>query len=144
MKGNKMKIRKQEQGFTLIELIMVIVIMGILSAVVLPKFFDLEDKTHTKVEEAVIGNIKAGLLTYNVNNLAEEGKKKYPAPSSFALSDVLDDIPDNWSVVQGSGGAGTAVIEYTGRGSGSEMYWEYTTSNSNKNYTIGTRTTTLP
>ncbi len=37
----KLKRRKNEEGFTLIELIMVIVILGIISAVAIPKFTNL-------------------------------------------------------------------------------------------------------
>jgi prepilin-type N-terminal cleavage/methylation domain-containing protein len=40
-----MKLTNQK-GFTLIELIMVIVILGILAAVVVPKFFDFTGKAH--------------------------------------------------------------------------------------------------
>ena len=38
---NKLPARTQQQGFTLIELIMVIVILGVLSAFALPRFGDL-------------------------------------------------------------------------------------------------------
>ncbi|MFQ5787934.1 MAG: type IV pilin protein, partial [Thermodesulfobacteriota bacterium] len=39
----KSKRKKNEGGFTLIELIMVIVILGIISAVAIPKFLSLSD-----------------------------------------------------------------------------------------------------
>ncbi len=39
---------KNEEGFTLIEIIAVLVIMGILAAVAVPKFFDLQSKAKEK------------------------------------------------------------------------------------------------
>jgi len=41
--------RQKAGGFTLVELVMVIVILGILAAVVLPKFIDLKSDANTAV-----------------------------------------------------------------------------------------------
>jgi len=41
--------RKQSSGFTLVELVMVIVVLGILAAVILPKFIDLSSDAQTAV-----------------------------------------------------------------------------------------------
>lgn len=49
-----------QAGFTLIELVMVIVILGILSAVAIPKFVDLRGDAQTAATQAMAGAISSG------------------------------------------------------------------------------------
>ena len=104
------------KGFTLIELIMVIVILGILAAVAVPKFFDLTTQAHDKNKEAVIGNIKSGLQLYAAESLVRTGSRSFPAINSTALLDsILDETPDGWSYTAG-GGTDPDTITYSGDG----------------------------
>lgn len=57
-KGN-MAIFKSEKGFTLIEIIAVLIIVGTLSAVAVPKYLDLQDKVRMKAAQGAITEIKA-------------------------------------------------------------------------------------
>lgn len=46
------KIKRNQKGFTLIEIIAVLIILGILAAVAVPKFFDLQDQAREKAKAA--------------------------------------------------------------------------------------------
>ena len=55
---------RNTKGFTLIELVTVIAILGVLAAMTVPKFFALQVKAKIEVEKQIIGTIRAGLETY--------------------------------------------------------------------------------
>lgn len=54
-----MNINKKQSGFTLIELVMVIVILGILAAVALPKFVSLGSDARLGVMKSVEGSMRS-------------------------------------------------------------------------------------
>ncbi|MCB9757647.1 MAG: prepilin-type N-terminal cleavage/methylation domain-containing protein [Candidatus Omnitrophica bacterium] len=57
-----------KQGFTLIELVMIIVILGILAVVAVPKYFNLSTDANTAAEKGVVGGVRAGIETYFAEN----------------------------------------------------------------------------
>ncbi len=58
------------KGFTLIELVMIIVILGILAAVAIPRYFDLQQQAQQSAEEGIVGGVRAGISTYYANQCA--------------------------------------------------------------------------
>ena len=63
---------KTQNGFSLVELIMVMVILGILASVAIPKMTNVLDKAELRAEQAVVNQIWAGCESYANDKLLEE------------------------------------------------------------------------
>jgi prepilin-type N-terminal cleavage/methylation domain-containing protein len=59
-----MSIKKMKRGFTLIELMIVVAIIGILAAIAIPKFSDLVTKSNEATTKGNLGAIRSALSIY--------------------------------------------------------------------------------
>jgi MSHA pilin protein MshB len=64
MKATSMK---KQQGFTIIELVVVILLLGILTATALPRFMDVTTQAHTAVVQGVQGSLQTGVAMFNAS-----------------------------------------------------------------------------
>lgn len=60
--------KKHQKGFTLIELMVVIVILGLLAGLVLPKFLGQEDKAKAEVAKTQIRALESALDAFKLDN----------------------------------------------------------------------------
>ena len=67
--------KNTNKGFTLIELIMVTIILGILAAVAIPRYMTSVQKAEEAAEDAVISAIRAGLESHATEKLMENGRR---------------------------------------------------------------------
>ena len=77
-------------AFTLVELVMVIVIIGLLAAVVIPKFGDMKDEAKTAAEQGAVAGVRSGIKLVYLTNLAK-GTDSYPATLDSASNGVASD-----------------------------------------------------
>ena len=80
------KMKNTNKGFTLIELIMVTIILGILAAVAIPRYMSTVQAAEEAAEDAVISSIRAGLESYATQEMMSVGRRTWPIDPFTALS----------------------------------------------------------
>ena len=111
------------KGFTLIELIIVMVLLGILAAVAIPRMSNTIRRAEESAEQKFMGNLVSALEVYASDEVVKHSVKKFPSDPFIALDKYPDD--DVWRF------DGMSIMHYRngyndGDYSNNEMqYWTY-------------------
>ena len=135
-KGTIVKTNTQNnKGFTLIELIMVTIILGILAAVAIPRYMATVTQAEEAAEDAVISSIKAGLETYATEQLLDNGRRSWPTnpfdaletkPATYEVNadDAATDVSDADTDGEWTFNTTSFAITHM-RGDNSVHHWDY-------------------
>jgi prepilin-type N-terminal cleavage/methylation domain-containing protein len=105
-----MKNANKKNGFTLIELIIVMVILGIMAAVAVPRYLDSISNAEQSAEDAVISAIRSGLKQAANDSLYTNGRATWPTnpfdalsekPSGYSTSETDAAVDGEWTFSDG-------------------------------------------
>lgn len=102
--------QKTTSGFTLIEVLVVVAIIGILSSVLYVSFGDARDNSRTKALQSEVKQVQLAIELYNAQN------EEYPAALTDLVPEFIADLP-----VAADSANSSCSLDYL-RGGGGDWY----------------------
>ena len=108
MNSRNLKIRAQQAGFTLVEIMVVVIIIGLLAGIVVPNVMDNLDEANVQKARADFSSLQTALKLYRIDNFnyptTEQGLEALvtkssiaPVPRNFKASGYIDNLnKDPW------------------------------------------------
>ncbi len=119
-----------QRGFTLVELVIIIVILGILAAVAIPKYQDLSSEAKEAAARSTLGSLRSGITIFYANQAVTTGTASWPSLGNLETSGIVMEqtIPQN--PYQASANAPDSIVTGVTKGTivGARGGWAYKAS----------------
>ena len=124
------RLQSSQRGFTLIELVIIIVVLGIIAAVAVPKYVDMVTEAKESACKGALGGMRSGVSIYYANSALTTGSAVFPLIDSMRTVGVVmaQSLPPN--PYQADANAPDSIVTGVTRGIvvGSRGGWAYKAS----------------
>jgi len=88
---------RSNSGFTLIELVIIIVVLGILAAIAIPKYQDISSDAREAACRGALGGLRSGITIWYANQAVTTGTATWPTGADLnSIGSVMEqEIPQN-------------------------------------------------
>jgi len=89
--------KRGNRGFTLIELVIIIAVLGILAAVAIPKYANITSESKEAAARGALGGLRSGITIYYANQAVTTGTASWPTVDQLGTPGIVmeQSIPAN-------------------------------------------------
>lgn len=86
-----------QKGFTLLELVSVIIILGVISAIAVPRYYDYKTQAELTMIKSTLANVRSAINNFYLNKALTEDEPRYPTLAELTTPGTVikETMPDN-------------------------------------------------